>query len=148
MVALAAGKASFKGEIINELPDRISDVLIFVGVAYSGLAHPASGYLAAILALMTAYVGMLGQAVGAQRQFGGLMAKPWRMVVLSIGAVVTMVLLLRTGNGAGYPAVPAGGQLSVLDWACVVVIVGCVQTVVVRLMAMVGNLRNQAGGES
>jgi phosphatidylglycerophosphate synthase len=148
MVALAAGKASFKGEIINELPDRISDVLIFVGVAYSGLAHPASGYLAAILALMTAYVGMLGQAVGAQRQFGGLMAKPWRMVVLSIGAVVTMVLLLRADGGAGYPAVPAGGQFSILDWACVVVVLGCVQTIVVRLAAMVRNLRNQAGGKS
>src|SRR5262245_61593284 len=30
MVALAAGKASRSGEIVNELPDRISDVIIFV----------------------------------------------------------------------------------------------------------------------
>src|SRR5215204_5661134 len=34
MVALASGKASPRGEIFNELPDRISDVLIFVGVAH------------------------------------------------------------------------------------------------------------------
>src|SRR5262245_53146456 len=32
MVALAAGKASRQGEIVNELPDRISDLLIFAGV--------------------------------------------------------------------------------------------------------------------
>src|SRR5262245_47639033 len=32
MVALAAGKASRSGEIANELPDRASDVIIFVGV--------------------------------------------------------------------------------------------------------------------
>src|SRR5678815_454769 len=64
MVALASGKASWRGEILNDLPDRVSDVLIFVGVAYSGLAHPVSGYWAAILALLTAYVGMFGQAVG------------------------------------------------------------------------------------
>src|SRR5262245_33968009 len=37
MVALAARKASRTGEIANELPDRISDVLIFVGVAHSDL---------------------------------------------------------------------------------------------------------------
>ena len=32
MVALAAGKASWRGEILNDLPDRISDVLIFAAV--------------------------------------------------------------------------------------------------------------------
>ena len=36
MVAFAAGKASWRGEILNDLPDRISDVMIFVGVAHSG----------------------------------------------------------------------------------------------------------------
>src|SRR6478609_8930204 len=36
MVALASGKASPRGEIFNDLPDRVSDVLIFVGVAHSG----------------------------------------------------------------------------------------------------------------
>ena len=49
MVALASGKASRTGEIANELPDRISDVLIFVGVAHSNLCYPLSGYWVAIL---------------------------------------------------------------------------------------------------
>ena len=40
MVAVAAGKASARGEIVNDLPDRISDVVIFVGVAHSGLMNP------------------------------------------------------------------------------------------------------------
>src|SRR5207247_1367508 len=84
--ALSSGKASPRGEIVNELPDRISDLLIFAGVAHSGLAHPMAGYWAAILALFTAYVGTLGQAVGGRREFGGLMSKPWRMVVLHAGA--------------------------------------------------------------
>lgn len=34
MVAITAGKASWRGEILNDLPDRISDVLIFVGAAH------------------------------------------------------------------------------------------------------------------
>lgn len=48
MVALAWGKASLRGELLNDLPDRVSDVLIFAGVAHSGLCHPLSGYWAAI----------------------------------------------------------------------------------------------------
>jgi hypothetical protein len=38
-----------------------------------------------MLALLVAYVGTLGQAVGVQREFSGWMAKPWRMVALHIG---------------------------------------------------------------
>ena len=52
MVAVAAGKASARGEILNDLPDRISDVIIFVGVAHSGLMNPLIGYWAAIFSLI------------------------------------------------------------------------------------------------
>ena len=127
MVALASGKASWRGEILNDLPDRVSDVLIFVGVAYSGLAHPVSGYWAAILALLTAYVGMFGQAVGVQREFSGIMAKPWRMVTLHLGAWVVL-----GWTWSGHAAVAPGG-LTILDWTCAVVVAGCLQTIAVRL---------------
>ena len=126
MVALASGKASLRGELLNDLPDRVSDVIIFAGVAHSGLCHPASGYWAAILALLTAYVGTFGQALGVGRQFGGMMAKPWRMVVLHVGAWITLGLLW-----SGRPIVL--GSLTVLDWSNLLVIVGCVETIAVRL---------------
>jgi len=76
MVALASGKASWRGEILNDLPDRVSDVIIFAGVAHSGWLNPFFGYWAAIFALLTAYVGLFGQAVGVQREFSGVMSKP------------------------------------------------------------------------
>src|SRR4051794_10144068 len=99
MVALAAGKASWRGEVLNDFPDRISDVLIFVGAAHSGWMHPLFAYWAAIMSLGTAYVGTLGQAVGAQREFCGWMSKPWRMVVVGIGAWITCGLLrFRDGD--------------------------------------------------
>ena len=87
MVALASDKASWRGEILNDFPDRISDVLIFAGVAHSGLNAVVSGYWAAIFAVLTAYIGLFGQAVGVQREFSGVMSKPWRMVTLHIGRV-------------------------------------------------------------
>src|SRR5213079_1823076 len=95
MVAVASGKASLRGEILNDLPDRASDILIFVGVAHSGLCSPFSGYWAALLAVLTAYVGMFGQAVGVQREFSGLMSKPWRMVTLHLGAWLTLAYYWR-----------------------------------------------------
>ena len=134
MVALASGKASPRGEILNDLPDRVSDVLIFAGVAHSGYCHPLLGYWAAILALLTAYVGTLGQAVAGHREFSGMMSKPFRMVMLHAGAWGTFVLLaLRRPI--------ALGSMTALDWTCVLIIAGCVQTIAVRLMATMRRLR-------
>ncbi len=116
MVALASGKASWRGEIINDLPDRISDVLIFTGAAHSGWMNPVIGYWIIILALLTAYIGLLGQAVGGAREFSGVMSKPWRMVALHFGAWMTYFGLTSALDGAGF-----------------VIIAGCVQTIAVRL---------------
>jgi phosphatidylglycerophosphate synthase len=137
MVALASGKASLRGEIFNELPDRISDVLIFAGVAHSGLCSPLLGYWAAILALFTAYVGTLGQAVGARREFGGVMSKPWRMVALLLGAWISFGLLRWSPAQLRW----LGG--TALDWTCLAVILGCVQTVAVRLSRTLRRLRTK-----
>jgi alpha-beta hydrolase superfamily lysophospholipase/phosphatidylglycerophosphate synthase len=138
MVAVASGKASWRGEILNELPDRISDVLIFAAVAHSGWMQPAIGYWAAIGALMTAYLGTFGQAVGAKREFGGLMPKPARMVMLHVGAWGTWLLHWRT------EANPVVAGLSVLDWTCLIVTLGCLQTCVVRLRSTLGILAGRA----
>jgi phosphatidylglycerophosphate synthase len=135
MVALASGKASWRGEILNDLPDRVSDVLIFTGVAHSGWMNPFLGYWAAIFALLTAYVGMFGQAVGVQREFSGVMSKPWRMVTLHIGTWLTLACY-RWNNGA----LPLG-KLTILDWTCVVVVAGCLQTMAVRLRRIMAALR-------
>ena len=139
MVALAANKASARGEILNDLPDRVSDILIFVGVAHSGLCAVVSGYWAALMAILTAYVGMFGQAVGVQREFSGVMSKPWRMVVLGVGAWTTWAFVQCSGD-------IAWGALTILDWTCVVVIVGCVQTIAVRLRKIMAALAARSRG--
>ena len=135
MVALASGKASWRGEILNDLPDRVSDVIIFASVAHSGWMNPFLGYWAAIFALLTAYVGMFGQAVGVQREFSGVMSKPWRMVTLHAGAWITLGCLSRSGIA------PRFGSLTILDSACVIVIAGCMQTIAIRLKRIMSALR-------
>jgi len=137
MVALASGRASLRGEIVNELPDRVSDVIIFVAVAHGGRVNPFLGYWAAIMAVMTAYVGTLGQAVAGTRRFEGVMSKQYRMVALAAGTWITAALADDH---------LAGGRLSVLDWTLWVVIVGCAQTIVVRLRRIMAELRAHAAG--
>jgi phosphatidylglycerophosphate synthase len=132
LVAFAAGKASRRGEILNDLPDRISDVVIFVGVAHSGLMNSLIGYWAAIFAVLTSYVGLFGQAVGVQRQFGGIMSKPWRMVALNAGAWLTFFL-----------APQSFATFTLLDWTCLVIIAGCVETIVVRLKRITVALQDE-----
>jgi phosphatidylglycerophosphate synthase len=138
MVALASGKASWRGEILNDLPDRVSDVVIFAGVAHSGWMNPFLGYWAAILALLTAYVGMFGQAVGVQREFSGLMSKPWRMVTLHIGAWIALANFWWNDGAIFFSG------LLILDWACLVVVGGCLQTIAVRLKRIMAALRAKA----
>jgi phosphatidylglycerophosphate synthase len=135
MVALAAGKASLRGEIFNDLPDRISDVIIFAGVAHSARMHPIIGYWAAILAVLTAYVGLFGQALGGARQFGGVMSKPWRMVALTIGSLITFLMPSSFQSMYG---------ITIFDWTCLIIIAGCVQTIIVRLKRIVATLHTKS----
>jgi phosphatidylglycerophosphate synthase len=131
MVAVASGRKSRRGEIVNDLPDRTSDILIFAGVAHSGFMHPLIAYWAAIFAVLTAYVGLFGQAVGCKRQFGGSMSKPWRMVALHCGAWLTFFVGSRSI-----------ARFTILDWTCFFVVAGCVETIVVRLKRITAELQD------
>ncbi len=147
MVAIASGKASRRGELLNELPDRVSDVIIFIGAAHSELCGPFGGYAVAIFALLVAYVGMFGQALGVQREFSGLMSKPWRMVTLHVGAWITLGLIWF-GNGLPVAGRITFGGLTVLDWTFLLIIAGCVQTVSVRLSRIIRAMNEQAEREA
>src|SRR5882724_5112722 len=139
MVAVAAGKASARGEIVNDLPDRISDVIIFAGVAQSDLMNPLIGYWTAIFSLLTAYIGLFGQAIGGRREFSGIMSKPWRMVALSLGAWAMFVYLWWSNQRMDRTeSVPA-----ILDWTCLVIIAGCLQTIIVRLKRIMRGLQDR-----
>ena len=92
MLAVEEGFASRTGDIYNDLPDRISDVLILVGAGYSArdLAYASTlGWLAAILAILTAYVRVLGGSLGATQHFVGPMAKQHRMFTLTIATLLS-----------------------------------------------------------
>jgi len=138
MVALEAGTASRRGEIINELPDRGADLLIFVGIAHSGLCEPLLAYWAAIAALLCAYVRTLAQAVGVSRQFDGVMSKPLRMVVLHLGSWILLAMYF-------FSEPEWTARRRVMDLTLAIILIGCAQTIWVRLRR---SLRVLSGRES
>ena len=88
MVAQATGRARAFGEVLNELTDRLSDVAILLGIGISPLSSLKFGAGATVLVILSSYVGVLGKAVGAGRQYGGILGKADRMLYLGLGCLV------------------------------------------------------------
>jgi phosphatidylglycerophosphate synthase len=87
MVAVESGKASPLGELFNEVPDRVSDIAILMGAGYATGGNATLGLLAALVAVLVAYVRAEGKVVGASQQYCGPMAKPERMVIILLAAL-------------------------------------------------------------
>ena len=94
MVAIEGGFQTKSGEVFNELPDRTSDAVILIGFGYAAGAIPFAielGYIAAILAIITAYVRALGAATGVGQNFTGPMAKAHRMAVVIVASILSAI---------------------------------------------------------
>lgn len=86
MVAIEGGKKSAVGDLYNEVPDRIADVAILAGFGFCAICQPWGthlGWLAASLAVMTAYIRMQGATLTGKQDFRGPMAKPHRMALVT-----------------------------------------------------------------
>ena len=121
LMAIEGGLRTRTGEIFNDLPDRVSDILVLVAAGYAipqVAWAPGLGWLAALLAALTAYVRVLGGAAGAAPQFGGPMAKPHRMVALGAACLVASV-----ESAVGQPAYAIAGGLAVVAAGCAVTII-------------------------
>lgn len=92
MLAKQTGKARAAGEVINELSDRLSDVAIFLSFAFWPDIKVHLVLLAIIAMLIVSYVGVLGKAVGAEREYGGMLGKADRMILLMVACAVYAAL--------------------------------------------------------
>ncbi len=104
MVAIEGGKQSPTGAIWNEVPDRFTDTLLLMGAGI-GCGHPWAGAAAAWAAVMTAYTRSLGAELTGKQDFCGPLAKPQRMAVLTVAALLTPLEFLWNKNFALLPAV-------------------------------------------
>jgi phosphatidylglycerophosphate synthase len=119
MLAVECGLQTPAGEIFNDLPDRIADVMILAGAGYAAREMPAApvlGWAAAVAALFTAYVRVLGGSLGLRQQFLGPMAKQHRMFALTVVTILAALEVLTTGRAraisAGLAVILAGSVLT------------------------------------
>jgi phosphatidylglycerophosphate synthase len=137
LVAMEGGKAAADGQFWNEFPDRVADLLIFVGAGYA-VAAPELGWAVAALAILAAYVRELGHAMGFASDFSGPMAKQHRMATLSIAAGLSAVEPLWNGRGGILHIEIA--HMEVLHIALWIIAVGTAVTVLRRSRRLVRHL--------
>jgi phosphatidylglycerophosphate synthase len=82
VIAIRRGSLSLKGEIVNALPDRFSDVFLIGGIALSPLCGTAWGLLGLSAMLLVSYTGVLGRALGVEWQHHGPLGKVERLVMV------------------------------------------------------------------
>ena len=87
-VAKLTGKASRRGDFLDHVLDRYADVLMLGGLAIGPYCPVWLGLLAVIGVLLTSYMGTQAQAVGAGRDYRGVLGRADRLVILMIAAVL------------------------------------------------------------
>ena len=127
MVAIEGGKSTATGVLFNEIPDRLADPLFLVPLGYAA-GYPWLGWLTALLAVLTAYIRVLGGSLGQPQDFGGLLPKQRRM------AVLTLALLIQAIEDA-----LRGSRVSLLA-AVIIIAVGSLATCIGRTMAIARRL--------
>jgi phosphatidylglycerophosphate synthase len=131
LVAVEGGRGSAVGALYNEAPDRLEDTAILVGFGYAA-GWPELGYVAAILAVFTAYIRMLGGSLGLPQDFGGPMAKPQRMAAVTLGCIIAALEAWIFGTGHALRLILA------------IVVLGTAWTGLRRLKGLGTLLRNRA----
>lgn len=94
MMAVEGGMQSKLGAIFNEFPDRVADIFFLLAAGYAcnmGEIGIQLGWANSVFAVLTAYIRSFGASMGIKQDFCGPMAKPHRMFVLTVAAVIASI---------------------------------------------------------
>lgn len=79
-----------RGELYNEVGDRVGDVLLLGAPALLPGVEGRAVLLGVLLAVVASYVGIATRAAGGQRLYHGILAKPGRMVLVAVAAPLSL----------------------------------------------------------
>ena len=131
MVAIEGGLSGPIGPVMNEVPDRLSDIAILCGMTLAIVHLPYAlhvGALATIFAVLTAYIRALAGSVGAPQRFIGWMGKSQRMALVTGVCVIAAFLPRYWAEILWYVALA-------------LLLLGCLQTCWVRSSALLTDMR-------
>jgi CDP-diacylglycerol--glycerol-3-phosphate 3-phosphatidyltransferase len=115
-----------KGELFNEVGDRVADVAFLAPVAILPGASSVIVLLGVLIGVLASYVGIAARAAGGERIYRGVLSKPGRMALLAVTCLGAFLL----GPGDGRPWAAFGPLL----------LVGTALTFVERLVVAVRRL--------
>lgn len=135
LMAIEGKMKSLTGDIYNDFPDRLSDLFILLGAGFGipFLWGKDLGWIASILAVMTAYVRLLGTSLGCGQDYKGPLAKQHRMGLLNVSLVALLVERIFFGDTTWS-----------LTVGMVLIVIGTLATVFARLGRMVQKLKANA----
>ncbi|MCD4703575.1 MAG: CDP-alcohol phosphatidyltransferase family protein [Methanosarcinaceae archaeon] len=112
---------SKRGDFLDHVIDRYSDVFIICGIFFAGYIHWQLGVVAIVGVLLTSYLGTQAQALDIGRFYGGIMGRADRLVLIMLASVVHYAY---PHSFFGYP---------VLGWTIVIIAVGSHITALQRI---------------
>lgn len=138
VLAIRRGNLSLKGEVVNALPDRYSDIFIITGIALSPLCRDWLGLAAIASMFLVSYTGMLGKALTVSWQHHGPMGKVERLVILMVFSLLQFIVLpeSQSVNWLGITATP-------MEWAMGLVVILGQYTVLRRLQGQLREMRQK-----
>jgi archaetidylinositol phosphate synthase len=119
-VARVTGKTSKKGEYLDSMFDKISEVAIFLGILIGGYAEPYVVLLAITLSLLVSYARAKSDLINIKLQGIGIGERAERLLVIAIIGII------------GF-----------MDYAVVIVIIIAGITLIQRMIFTTKNIKEQ-----
>jgi phosphatidylglycerophosphate synthase len=113
-LARATGRIHPRGELYNEVGDRLADVAFLAPVAFLPGASLPWVLVGVGAGLLASYVGLASRAAGGERIYRGILSKPGRMALLSVFAVAAFAAGPPAWGWFG-PLLVAGATLTLIE---------------------------------
>jgi phosphatidylglycerophosphate synthase len=91
-LARRTGRMHTRGELYNELGDRLADIAFLAPVALLPGADRTTVLLGVTGAVFASFAGVVPRAAGGDRIYRGVLSKPGRMVLLGAFAVAVFII--------------------------------------------------------
>jgi phosphatidylglycerophosphate synthase len=91
-LARATDRSHPRGELMNEVSDRLADIALLGPVAFLPGAQRETVLLGLTGAVFASFVGVASRAAGGARLYSGILSKPGRMALLAVFAIAALAL--------------------------------------------------------
>jgi phosphatidylglycerophosphate synthase len=91
-LARATDRSHPRGELLNEVSDRLADIALLGPVAFLPGAQRETVLLGLTGAVLASFVGVASRAAGGARLYSGILSKPGRMALLAVFAIAALAL--------------------------------------------------------